>query len=153
MSKAIKHIYKLHNNPFFLTPVIIGFYNKYHSQDKNLLLAYLILPLVLHDETKNWLKKAIASSSLSSFGRKKENYYGLPDRLVEYKHLTNQCLQYAQDNKLISIHEDLSVEVLSTELRCSGQLKDSLKASENFVKIIKDLDVITIYRLLGVKSL
>lgn len=153
MSKAINHIYKLYNNPFIFTPVIIGFYNKYHSQDKDLLLAYLILPLVLHDETKNWLKKARSSSSLSSFGRKKENYYGLPYRLAEYKHLTNQCLQYAQDNKFISIQEDLSVKILNSELHCLGQLKDSLKASENFVKVIKNLDVIAIYRLLGVKSL
>lgn len=153
MSKAVEHIYKIHNNPFVLTPLLVGFFLKYHGQENDVLLSYLVLPLVLHEDTKNWLLNANVRSSLLTFARNKENFFGLPERIVEYKSMTNLCLQHAKDNSYISIENNLSIKVNNPELTCILPLKDSLKASENFIKIIKDLNIVTIYRLLGVKSL
>ena len=153
MSKAINSIHKIYNNPFVLTPLIVKFYEKYRGQDKDILFSYLIFPLVLHVETRDWLKKANTRSSLHSFGKKRENFYALPQRIKEYKTLTNLCMQHAIDNKMLSIRENLKVEVLKPEKSCIETLKNSLKASENIVKIIKDFDVVAVYRLLGVKNL
>lgn len=153
MSKVINNIHKIYNNPFVLTPLIVKFYEKYQGQDKDILLSYLILPLVLHTETRDWLKTATIRSSLHSFGRNKKNFYGLPERIKEYKTITNLCMQHAIDNEMLSIGENLKVEVMKPEQSCITTLNNSLKASENIVKIIKDFNVVAVYRLLGVKNL
>lgn len=153
MSKVVENIHKIYNNPFVLTPLIVKFYEKYQGQDNDILFSYLILPLVLHVETRDWLKRANIKSSLHSFGKKRENLYSLPQRIKEYKNLTNLCMQHAIDNKILSIGESLKVEVINPEQLCVETLKTSLKASENIVKIIKDFDTVAVYRLLGVKSL
>lgn len=153
MIKSIKHIHKIFNNPFLFTPLFVIFYEKYSGQNKDILLSYLLLPLALHNETKTWLQNARSSSSLTTFGRNRENYYGLPERVNGYKHTTNKCLQYAIDNNIISINETLSIQVLKPTTGCSEAIKDAFKASENLVKIFKDIDVVSIYRSLGVKQL
>jgi hypothetical protein len=81
MIKSIKHIHKIFNNPFLFTPLFVNFYKNYSGQNKDILLSYLILPLVLHNETRIWLQNARSNSSLTSFGRNRENYYGLPERV------------------------------------------------------------------------
>ena len=53
---------------------------------------------------------------------------------------------------MIKINENLIVEVLMIENKTVGNLKESLKASSNLYKVFRDLDVVAIYRLLGVKS-
>ena len=153
MSKILEHTHRIYNNSFVFTPLIIEFYKGYKGQDKDILLAYLILPLVLHEETMQWLSKAKTTSSLHSFGRIKENYFGLPQRIVEYKNITNKCLQNAIDNKRIAIDEDLRVNIIDSSNIDVPLSEKSLKASANIVKIIKDLGVVPIYRLLGVKKL
>lgn len=153
MSKVVENIYKIHNNPFIFTPLIIKFYEKYFGQEKDVLLSYLILPLVLHEDTKLWLCKANVRSSLHTFGAKKENFFGLPKRIVEYRDVTNKCLQNALNKKMIVINDNLSVQVIDSNSHCEASLKKSLKASANITKILKSLDVVAIYRLLGVKKL
>lgn len=153
MVKSIKHIHKIFNNSFLLTPLILSFYKKYSGQSKDILLAYLVLPLVLHDNTRAWLEKARTNSSLTTFGRNRENYYGLPERIEEFKDITNRCLQYAIDKKAIDINSEMQVSILQAEIEYPGFLNDSVKAAENIYKIFKDLDIVTIYRSLGVKQL
>lgn len=153
MIKSINHIHKIYNNPFLLTPLILNFYKNYRGQSKDILLSYLILPLVLHDDTRKWLQKARANSSLSTFGKNRTNYFGLPERIKEFKHTTNQCLQYAIDNRIISVSSEMQVNVLQPTIECVDFLTDAFKASENIIKIFKDMDVVFIYRALGVKKL
>jgi len=153
MIKSIKHIHKVYNNPFLLTPLILNFYENYSGQNNDILLSYLILPLVLNDDTRKWLLKARTNSSLTTFGKRRENYYGLPERIKEFKNITNQCLQYAIDKKFIEVNSALQIKVLQPDMDCLGFLKDAIKASENINKIFKDIDVVSIYRALGVKQL
>ncbi len=54
---------------------------------------------------------------------------------------------------MIKISGNLIVEVLTTENKTVENLNKSLKASSNLHKIVRDLDVVAIYRLLGVKEL
>lgn len=153
MIKHVKHLHTIYNNPFLFTPLIVNFYNNYKGQDKDILLSYLVLPLVLHEDTRNWLQNARSNSSLSTFGRNRENYYGLPERVKEYKQTTNQCLQYSIDNNIIKINENIQLEVITKDIGYNDFLKDSFKASGNIGKIFKDIDVVSIYRALGVKKI
>ncbi len=155
MSKYIESIYKVNNNTFLLTPLIVEFYKELQWTRNNVLLSYLVLPLVLNKKSKEFLMTASTRSSIHSFVSKKnvENIFGLPDRIMEYKEQTNHCLQYAIDCGWVSLNEDLSVSVSNTSLEISSELEESQKAASNLKKVFKDLDVVTIYRLLGIKKL
>lgn len=153
MSKFVDSIYQIHNNPFVLAPLFVEFFRNIQPKFKNILLAYLVLPLVLHEDSKQSLVHAKTTSSIHTFNNKKENLFGLHERIRLYKDLTNQCIQYAIDNQMIKINENLIVEVLIKENKTVENLKESLKASSNLHKIFRDLDVVAIYKLLGVKEL
>lgn len=158
MNKFIDSVYKIHNNPFVLTPLIVTFYEQLEKKPNNILLAYLVLPMVLNERSKLTLQTARTTSSIHTFidssdKSKRENVFGLPKRIQNYKETTNQCIQYAIDNQWISIREDLSIEFLKKVDNKIKNLNQSFKASSNLHKIFRDLDVVTIYRLLGVKEL
>lgn len=158
MSKYIDSIYKIYNNPFVLTPLIVSFYEKLEKTPKNILLAYLVLPLVLNSQSKNSLQNVNVKSSIHTFidnrdKSKRANIFGLPDRLYGFREITNQCLQHAIDNHWLKVNDDLSIEFIKQVSNNVENLKQSYKASLNLHKIFKDLDVVTIYRLLGLKKL
>ena len=48
MSKYADSVYKINNNIFVFTPLFVAFYKNLKPNPKNLLLSYLVLPLVLH---------------------------------------------------------------------------------------------------------
>jgi hypothetical protein len=153
MSKFINNIYRIHNNPFALTPLIIEFFRNIQPKPKNILLAYLVLPLTLNEVSRSNLKKAKSNSTIHTFCNKNENFFGLQTRIQAYKIMTNKCIQYAVDNELLNVNKDLSVEILCDPMIIADGLKDSAKASSNLYKIFKELDVVVIYRLLGIKGL
>jgi len=153
MSKFVDHIFTIHNNPFMLFPLICEFFKTTPTKSNNILLAYLVLPLVLNEQCRTTLIKAKTTSSILSFATKNENLFGLPERLEDYKNLTNQCILQAKNMGIIAINDDLSVSVLGAVPSTSADFKDHLKASKNIHKIIKELDVVTVYRILGVKAL
>ncbi|WP_295100699.1 three component ABC system middle component [uncultured Candidatus Kuenenia sp.] len=153
MSKFADSIYQIHNNPFVLAPLFVEFFRYIRPKPQNILLAYLVLPLVLHEDSKQWLVGAKITSSIHTFCNKKKNIFGLQERVRLYKYLTNQCLQYAMDNQMIKINENLIVEVLIPENKTVENLRESLKAASNLYKVFRELDVVAIYRLLGVKEL
>lgn len=153
MSKAVESIYNLYNNPFNLSPLIVGFYKSYNGQPKDILLSYLVFPLVLYETSREWLKNAKKTSSIRTFCRKNKNLYGLPERVAEFKEITNQCLQYSIDNKFLEIDDTLTVHVVNQNKNCDSSLNTSFKASANLPKLFNELDIVAIYRLLGVKKL
>lgn len=158
MNKFIDNVSKIHNNPFIFTPLIVVFYEKLGKKPKNILLAYLVLSLVLNERSKQTLQNVNSRSSIHSFidskdKAKRQNVFGLPDRIKNYKEITNQCIQHAIDNQWIRVNEDLSIEFLKKVENKVENLNQSFKASSNLHKIFRDLDVVAIYRLLGVKEL
>jgi len=158
MNKYIESLSKVHNNVFVLTPLFIAFYKNVEPKPNNILLSYLVLPLVLYKVSQNKIRSSNARSNIYTFLNSKEkskraNVYGLPERVQEYKNITNQCLQYAIDNNWLQINEDLSVNVLEEQNNKSNNLEVAFKASQKLCNIFKDLEVIEIYRLLGVKKL
>jgi len=158
MNKFIDNVSKIHNNPFVFTPLIVAFYEKIGEKPKNILLAYLILPIVLNERSKQTLQTVRTTSNIHTFmdskdKSKRENVFGLPERIKNYKEITNQCIQHAIDNQWIKVNEDLSIEFLKKVENKVENLNQSFKASSNLHKIFRDLDVVAIYRLLGVKEL
>ena len=100
MIKRIEYLYTLYNNIFAYTPLLHSFYEEYIGQDKDILLSYLILPLVLNETSRNKLVKLTARSSLFTFCKYEECIIGLPERIKQYKAVTNDCIQYGVDRGL-----------------------------------------------------
>lgn len=153
MSKYIDSIYKTHNNVFIFTPLIVNFYNNLEVTQKNILLAYLVLPMTLHKDSRNILKNVKVTSSIHTYRKKKDNLFGLPERVQNYKEITNNCLQYALNQKWLQMNEDLSIDMLKNQDNNLGGLDISYRASSNLYKVFKNMEVVTIYKLLGIKNL
>lgn len=167
MSNAIQSFGALYNNPFIFMPIFLSFYDSLGEKPRSILLSYLVLPLVLYPESHSFLVKAIPRSSMKTLVEansrnskekmekidKRSRIYGIEERIVGYRDLTNASLQYAVDVSILDIDEDLSVEVTSdwhTTPICSPE---QLKAAYNLGRLFKPYDVPTIYRNLGVKRL
>lgn len=158
MSKYVESIYKLHNNIFIFTPLFLVFYKNLKPSSKNLLLSYLVLPLVLYKTSQVKIKNSKITSNVFSFldskdKDKRANVYGLPKRVQEYKEITNQCILYAIKNQWLQLNDDLSVVFLREQKNNISSLDDAFKASSRLCNIFQDLDVVSIYRQLGVKGL
>ncbi len=158
MSKYVDSIYKVNNNIFVLTPLFVVFYQNLKSTPKNFLLSYLVLPLVLYKTSQETIRKSNIKSSVFTFLNSKDkdkraNVYGLSKRVQEYKEVTNQCMLYAIENKWLKVNDDLSVAVLEEQANSISDLNNAYKASSKLCNVFQDLDVVAIYRLLGVKEL
>ena len=152
MSKLVHHTYKLYNNPFVLTQVILSFYKNCKASPNNFLLAYLVLPLPLYPPSQAILQRVQSRSRISKITGNKEAIMGLPNRIAEYKQITNLCIQHSIDNKLIRI-SDMQIEVIGNVTYSSPDLQVAIKAANNLSKIFNSYDVVSIYKLLGIKNL
>lgn len=161
MSKTIENIYTLYNNPFLLTPIIVKFYESYKGkQSKDLLLAYLVLPIVLYEESSKVLSTKNKNRELRTFinyekekHQKNNKLFGLPDRVEEYKKITNLCIQYAIDRGNLKVEDDLSILFLKNDFLHDNTIIHFVKASENFAEMLKKEKLMHIYLKLGIKNL
>jgi hypothetical protein len=153
MSNAIESFHELHYSPYVLSPILEGFFSNVTSQKRNLLLSYLVLPLTLYPPSKSFLKNSRRDSSLATFWREPYRFYGLSQRVQQYRELTNLCVQCCLDAETISIDEDLVVTVLGRTPDTSATPPDAVRAAEKLGTLLGLLEIPAIYRLLGVKRL
>lgn len=154
MIKRIEYLYTLYNNIFAYTPLLHSFYEEYIGQHKDILLSYLILPLVLNETSRNKLVKLTARSSLFTFCKYEECIIGLPERIKQYKAVTNDCIQYGVDRGLFTVSDSLHIEVSKLENSENFIVNnDKIKAAKKIAMILKSFDIPTIYRNLGVAEL
>lgn len=154
MIKRIEYLYTLYNNIFVYTPIVYSFFEEYTGQDKDILLSYLILPLVLNKTSRGKLVNLTSRSSLFTFCKYEECIIGLQERIKQYKNVTNDCIQYGIDGGLFTISDSLHIEVLKSEMP-EKFIADTekMKAAKRLAKIFKSFDIPTIYRNLGVAEL
>ncbi len=156
MSKFFDSIYDINNNIFVFSPLIVNFYKNLQPTKKNILLAYLVLPIVLHEDSYKKTKYLKKSSNIFTFldnKDKKNLIFGLENRIQKYKELTEKCIIYAIEMNWLEIKKDLSVKYLQDVNNKLSNLENAYKASEKLHIIFKNYDVVTIYKYLGVKKL
>lgn len=154
MSRAINSIYKILNNPYKLMELIVYFYSSYENQNKDILLSYLILPIILNSDSQKKLLNLNRNSSLLSLAKHSNSVIGLEQMVIEYKDITNECIQIALSNGYLDLNENQSLvrtsKTLNNNYFRSGKEFIALK---NFANILKSYDIVTIYRMLGVKKI
>lgn len=154
MARAIDNIYAILNNPFKLMELIVDFYFHYKNQDNDMLLSYLILPLILNEDSRKKLKNLNKNSNLLSLTKDANSIIGLELMIDEYKDVTNKCIQLAVSNGYLELKQNRSLsrtnKILENEFFKNS---DMYKATKNFAIILKSSDIVSIYRMLGVKKL
>ena len=167
MSKAIQNLDILYNNPFVLTPLIVTFYEKYEGkQQKDMFIAYLILPIVLYEYSKiilktkkkelrtfiNYIQKEDIKNNKIEIKRN-DKLFGLPNRVDEFKELTNLCLQYAFDTGSLRLNKDLSITFIKNDFKIDQSIVEYNKAAQNLALLLKNEKITHIYMRLGIKKL
>lgn len=148
----IEHLFTLQRSPFVLAPVIHQFYQHATSQERDVLLSYLVLPLVLYPDCGDYLRKTKStSSSLRTMCSRQKRLVGLASRVQEFKALTHAAMQILIAEGGIEIADDLSVRSIGS-VQVENSNRKFLEASRKLAGVFTD-DVVTIYRTLGLKSL
>lgn len=153
MSKLIENISTLQSNIFILTPILVSFYRNLQPKDKNILLAYLVFPLVLNSDFLEKITTVSRASRLSRITNDKEIMAGFEERFEYFKDITNHCLQYALECGYVKINDDLSVTVLvDNNLQIDCRLSKSINLASQLHKIFTR-NVINTYYAFGIYKL
>lgn len=151
-TQASDHLYTLHRTPFALAPVIQSFYEHWEPVEKDVLLSYLILPLVTYKPMHAFLHRARRDSSVRTMAADVERLIGLALRVEEFKPITNAALLILAAEKSLEITPDLSVRTLQKP-RSANADKALLKYGQKLAMVLSGENVVSIYRMLGLKSL
>lgn len=153
MSKFVDNIFTIHNNIFSLTPIIISFYKNYRSREKDILLAYFILPIALNPDVLDEIKNVTVKSNLTRLVTNKRFMAGFQDRFQQFQQITNDCLQYAIDCKYIEVDKKMSVKVTNKDILYTDSSLDSAVNLASKLPKMFTLDVINTYYAFGIKGL
>lgn len=153
MASSIKSLTLIHNNPFTLAPVLVAFFEVYGARERNLLLSYLVLPLVLNPISGKVLSNARSNTSLATFTAQRQRIFGLQDRVLYYKTLTNSCIQLAVDSGALTIAPLASVRRGQISLNDEASPLRSLPAARKLAEICGPFEIPAVFRMLGIKNL
>ncbi|HFJ0421583.1 TPA: three component ABC system middle component [Pseudomonas aeruginosa] len=146
------HLYTLHRTPFALAPVIQNFYQHWEPVEKDILLSYLILPLVTYRPMHAFLNRARRDSSVRTMASDASRLIGLAIRVEEFKPITNAALLILTAEKSLEITPELSVRSIQKP-RSVNSDKSLLRYSQKLAMVLSGENVVSIYRMLGLKSL
>lgn len=158
-------IIELSNNLFFLSNIICSFikgFSKCDNRKLDMFYLYLILPNVLYFPSRKKLKDARVDSSLRSlFFSRGENFSctgDLNSRIIEYYSITNEALIIGINSGKIQLKDkgkNILIEITEKIIENSKLIDDNEynKAAYYFGIIASKMDVITLYRELGVTKL
>lgn len=148
----VQHLYTLQRSPFALAPVIHQFYDGSAPRERDLLLSYLILPMVLYPAMQKYLLAAKSTSSLRTLCKEQSRLVGLVHNTARFKPLTHAALLVLKAERNIEITDALAVKSVG-DVRHVNAVEKHLGAARRLSMIFSDADVVSIYRMLGFKSL
>ena len=148
----IEHLFSLQRSPYILAPVIHRFYEVSAPRERDILLSYLVLPILLYPPMAKYLMSANRKSSLRTMCSQQSRLVGLDSRLEDFKSLTNASILILTADRSIEIDEKLSVRSIG-KVKSENAKGDLINASQKLASIFADIDVVSIYRTFGLKSL
>ncbi|AXI03700.1 three component ABC system middle component [Aquirhabdus parva] len=152
LTNAIEHFETLTRSPLVLARIINAFFQHLPNKDKSFLLGYLVLPIVLHPASQDFLRKARKTSSIRTFCNNRELLAGLPQRINAMRVITNLAIQNSLDCEQLKLGPDLSLDFIANK-NPESILENQQKAAKNLAFIFEPYDVPAIYKLLGIKEL
>ena len=157
MSQIFQHLHTLKINHLHFVESFVAFFENYQWETKNsLLLAYLIVPLLTQELSRDALESSNKTSRMKNLKERMwTSLYGLERKVNNYIELTNSIIQYGIENGFFLIDNDCSIKVLEyRENSFPVQTeKTLLKASKNLATVFSKTSIRDTFILLGIKHL
>lgn len=153
MANAIHQLGVLNHNPYLLAPLLQVFYQHLEVQPKNILLSYLVLPLIFNPNSLQNLQRLAGGSTLNTKFSAPSSVEGLEQRLLDFKGLTNLCMLVLKEQGTVTINTDLSIKFLNSQMTVSHCKKEQVTAAKNLAKLVTPFLVRDCFKILRVKQL
>ena len=88
----IDHLFTLQRSPFALAPVIHRFYEFSNAKERDVLLSYLVLPMVLYPPMRTFLIGAKTTSSLRTMCKEQSRLVGLATTVKDFNSLNKAAM-------------------------------------------------------------
>ncbi|CAH7228710.1 conserved hypothetical protein [Vibrio chagasii] len=153
MANAIVHIDSIHNNTYILAPIIESFYQETDKRNRDLLLSYLVLPLILHEESRVKILRSNIRSSIYTIFSDTSILYGINERVQSFKEVTNKCILLSSMEKSLNIDDDISVEFIARNIDYSFCNVDKINSAKKLAALFNSHDIVEIFRKLGINKI
>lgn len=155
MAQAYNDILAIRNNVFTLTPILVSFYSECKQRKDNFFLAFIVLPLLFNEKWVAKKPRIQADSKLPAWVMgNKFRIEGLPSRIAYFHDITLKCLQYAIDMKWLKLNgTTIDYQPEKSEWRKSKFYSDQLDNARNLNKFFKEMEVVDILTILGIKDI
>lgn len=150
MSNIISDVVNIKYNIFTLAPAMLSYYETCQVKQDNILLMYLLFPVVLNNDWINKLPRVQSRSRLESWVKDNRLHIeGLNERMTTFQHLTETTMQYCIDMEYVRVDEVNNVTVISNPYK-KGYFKD---AATRLTKLLGNSSPAKIYATLGIREL
>lgn len=152
MNNIVTDVLKIKYNALTLAPAMVAFYEECKVERDNLLLLYLVFPVIINPDWLSRLPKVQSNSRLETWARKNLLYLeGLPDRFVTFKQLSEHTFQYCIDMGYLTITDNNNVLVIKN---IEDQNKTLIsKSASRLAKLFSTNTVLKIYSILGIREI
>lgn len=151
MSNIISEIVKIKYNPFTLAPAMLSYYENCKVERDNVLLLYLLFPVVLNSDWMMYAPRAQKRSRLETWVKEnKIHLEGLPERISTFQRLSETTLQYCIDNDYMEVDDKNNVVVKYNPYQGKGRFAAS---AISLSRLIGKTAPAKVYATLGIKEL
>ena len=151
MSNIISEVVKIKFNSFTLAPVVLSYFENCQVKRDNVLLLYLLFPVVLNSDWINGSPRAQKRSRLESWVKdNKIHIEGLPERIATFRHLSETTLQYCIDMEYASLDDRNNVVVKVNPYKNKSIYTDS---AIRLTRLIGSSSPAKVYATLGIREL
>ncbi|SFJ42626.1 three component ABC system middle component [Olleya namhaensis] len=146
-------------NPAFCGEILRRFIKGYNDKSDNkasFILCFIVLPLVLHKETREELPKTTANHLLTWIDSKDALFINFPNRVKDMKPYTKEALMFLLNQEAIFFNEESKIETVSfRKKKFNGEgieeVEEILKKAEFLGKwLTKSEDIKTLFSFLRI---
>lgn len=151
MNNIISDIVKIKYNSFNLAPVVLSYYENCQVKKDNILLLYLLFPIVLNRDWIMGSPRVQKRSRLETWVRdNKIHVEGLPERIITFQRLSETTLQYCVDMEYVKVDEKNNVIVKFNPFKGKERF---VASAIRLTKLIGSSTPAKVYATLGIKKL
>lgn len=144
---------KIKYNAFYLAPILLSFYKECHIKKDNVLLAFLIFPILFNSSWKQQNVNIRKGSKLEKWVlNNKMPLEGVHDRIKYFSVHTTTVLQFCFDQGW-ALLDDKNNIVLTDKVLFDANPTKLMVNAEKFNCLIENMSVTQIYSTLGISKL
>lgn len=151
MSNIISEVVKVRFNSFTLAPVVLSYYENCQVKRDNVLLLYLLFPVVLNSDWIGGSPRAQRRSRLETWVKEnKIHVEGLPERIATFQRLSETTLQYCIDMEYATLDDKNNVVVKTNPYKSRSRYTDS---AVRLTRLIGSSSPAKVYATFGIREL